>query len=301
MLAQFLVFKFHLYRFGVEEAFAVWAIVLAGFGTGFLVSSSGTYGDPPVLAAFVTAAAASAAVYWRFGYLYAAFAAVACAASAAFNLDLSRDAERILSACVLLVIFTVARTLRQTHDQDFHGDDYGAIESLAWLGIYAILNLQLSLPPFSWHARGRPDFSSAFYWSTYAAIWLLPALGLALAVRDRHRMMLWANTIMVLATLATNKPYLGWEQHTWDPVMLGVLLVATAMGVRRWLSRGSDGHRGGFTPQPLVASVDRQGLDVLSTVAVAAQPSAPHMPSETPAVEPGRGGRSGGGGGGADF
>ena len=99
VLAQFLVFKFHLYRFGVEEAFAVWAIVLAGFGAGFLVSSSGTYGDAPALVAFVTAAGASAAVYWRFGYLYAAFAAVACAAGAAFNLDLSLPAERILSAC----------------------------------------------------------------------------------------------------------------------------------------------------------------------------------------------------------
>ena len=106
---------------------------------------------------------------------------------------------------------------------------------------------------------------------------------------------------MAMATLATNKPYLGWQPHTWDPVLLGVLLIATAMGVRRWLSRGPDGHRGGFTPQPLVASVDRQALDALATVAVAAQPFAPRMPSRTPTVEPGGGGRSGGGGGGADF
>jgi hypothetical protein len=73
------------------------------------------------------------------------------------------------------------------------------------------------------------------------------------------------------------------------------------MSVRRWLSRGPDGHRGGFTPQPLVASVDRQALDALATVAVAAQPGAARMPNEAPAIEPGRGGRSGGGGGGADF
>ena len=301
MLAQFLVFRFHLYRFGVEEAFAVWAIVLAGFGTGFLVSSSGSHGDAPALAALVTAAGASAAVYWRFGYLYAAFAAVACAAAAAFNLDLSWAAERILSACVLLVIFIVARTLRRTHDQDFHGDDYGAIESLAWFGIYAVLNLQLTPSPFGWHTRGRPDLSSAFYWSTYAAIWLLPAIGLALAVRDRHRMMLWASTIMVLATLATNKPYLGWNRQTWDPILLGILLVAVAMGIRRWLLRAADGHRRGFTPLPLVVSADRQALNIVGTLAVAAQPFEARMPNETPAAAPGRGGRSGGGGGGADF
>ena len=301
VLAQFLVFKFHLYRFGVEEAFAVWAIVLAGFGAGFLVSSSGTYGDAPALVAFVTAAGASAAVYWRFGYLYAAFAAVACAAGAAFNLDLSLPAERILSACVLLVIFIVARTLRRTHEQDFHGDDYGAIESLVWLGIYAVLNLQLSVLPFGWFSRGRPDISSAFYWSTYAAIWLLPPIGLALAVRDRHRMMLWANAIMLMGTLATNKPYLGWNRQTWDPIVFGILLVAVAISVRRWLMRAVDGHRRGFTPLPLVVSADRQALDVVGTLAVAAQPFEARMPYETPAAEPARGGRSGGGGGGADF
>ena len=84
-------------------------------------------------------------------------------------------------------------------------------------------------------------------------------------------------------------------------MLLGILLVAAATGVRRWLSRGPDGHRGGFTPQPLVASADRQALDAMGALAVAAQPFAPRMPGETPAVEPGRGGRSGGGGGGADF
>jgi hypothetical protein len=301
MLAQFLVFKFHLYRFGVEEAFAVWAIVLAGFGAGFLVSASGRHGDTPGFAASVTAAAASAAVYWRFGYLYAAFAAVACTAAAAFNLDLSRDAERILSACVLLVIFTVARTLRRTHEQDLHGDDYGAIESLAWIGIYAVLNLQLSVLPFGWFSMGRPDISSVFYWSTYAAIWLLPAIGLALAVRDKHRMMLWANVIMAMGTLATNKPYLGWNRQTWDPIVFGILLVAVAMSVRRWLLRAIDGHRRGFTPLPLVVSADRQALDLVGTLAVAAQPFEARMPNETPAADPGRGGRSGGGGGGAHF
>ena len=301
ILAQLLIVQFQLYRFGAEEAFAVWSVALVAGGVGILTSIGGNHGDLPMLAGCVTAAIASAFVFIRFGYLYAAFAGAVCAAAAAFNLDLSRDAERILSACVLLVTFTVARTLRRTHDQDFHGEDYGAIESLAWLGMYAVLNLQLQFPPFSWHSRGRLDFSSAFYWSTYVAIWLLPAIGLALAVRDRHRMMLWANTLMVLATLATNKPYLGWNRQTWDPILFGILLVAVATGVRRWLLRASDGHRRGFTPLPLVVSADRQALDVLGTLAVAAQPFEPRIPNETPAVEPGRGGRSGGGGGGADF
>ena len=40
--------------------------------------------------------------------------------------------------------------------------------------------------------------------------------------------MIWASLAMVMATLATNKPYLGWEHHTWDPMLLGVFLVAAA-------------------------------------------------------------------------
>jgi hypothetical protein len=73
------------------------------------------------------------------------------------------------------------------------------------------------------------------------------------------------------------------------------------MSVRRWLLRAIDGHRRGFTPLPLVVSADRQALDLVGTLAVAAQPFEARMPNETPAADPGRGGRSGGGGGGADF
>jgi len=300
VLAQLLVMQFQLYRFGVEEAFAVWSVGLVAAGAGFLVSSGGTYGDTPELAAVVTAAVASAFVYWRFGYLYAAFAAVACAALAPFNLGLP-GAERILSASVLLVVFVAARAHRRANDDGFRGDDYGAIESVAWLGVYVVLNLHLPFPLKLWLYRGRIDFPAVFYWATYASIWILPLMGFALTVADKHRYMLWASLVMALATLATNKPYLGWEQHTWDPVLLGVLLIATAMGVRRWLSRGSGGHRGGFTPRPLVVSADRQAFDALGMVAIAAQPMAPRMPNEAPTVEPGRGGRSGGGGGGAEF
>ena len=301
VLAQLLVVQFQLYRFGVEEAFAVWSVALLAAGAGILTWAGGNRGDLPMLAACVTAAIASAFVFMRFGYLYAAFAGVICAAAATFNLGLPRTAERILSACVLLVIFGVARARRRANDDGFRGDDYGAIESVACLGVYVVLNLHLPFTLKLWVYRGWIDFPPVFYWATYVAIWILPLTGLALAVADKHRYMLWASLVMALATLATNKPYLGWEQHTWDPVLLGVLLIATAMGVRRWLWRGSGGHRGGFTPQPLVVSTDRQALDALGMVAIAAQPMAPRMPNEAPTVEPGRGGRSGGGGGGADF
>lgn len=302
VVAQVMIVQFQLYRFGVEEAFAVWSVALLAVGVGILTWIGGNHGDLPMLVACVTAAIASAFVFLRFGYLYAAFAGAVCAAAAAFNLGLPMTAERIFAACVLVAIFIVARERRRAHVDDFLGDDYGAIEAVAWLGIYAVLNQHLffSVNQWLWYRRGI-DSGPVFYWATYAATWVLPLAGLALAIRGKHQYMLWANMIMVVATLATNKSYLGWNRQTWDPILLGVLLVGAAIGVRRWLSRGSGGHRGGFTAQPLVASADRQALDVLGTLAVAAQPAEPRVPSETPALEPGRGGRSGGGGGGADF
>ena len=75
VLAQLLVVQFQLYRFGVEEAFAVWSVALLAVGAGLLTSSGGNSGDLPTLVACVTAAIASAYVFMRFGYLYAAFAA----------------------------------------------------------------------------------------------------------------------------------------------------------------------------------------------------------------------------------
>ena len=299
-LAECLVLQFELYRFGVEEAFAVSSVALLAGGAGFLTSTGSHYGDAPMLVALLTAAIASAVVYLRFGYLYAALAAVACAASVAFFLGLPDAGARIISTCVLLAVFMMMRTLHRRYGEDFPGDDYGRLESVAWLGTYAVLNLYLSLPSAIWFYRSRPDVPSVFYWATYAAIWLLPAVGLALAIRDKHRSMLWANIVMAVATLATNKPYLRWERHTWDPILLGVLLAGTAIAIRRWLTRGPGGQRGGFTPKSLVASADRQALGVLSTVAGAAQPLAARTPAET-TFEPDRGGRSGGGGGGAEF
>jgi hypothetical protein len=302
VLAECLVSQFRLYRFGVEEAFAVWSVVLLAGGTGVLTSIGGSRGDLPVFVGLLTAMIVSLTVYFRFGYLYAGLGAAACAASAPFFLGLSHTAARLLSVSVLFVVFFVAQALRQPHEEDFPGDDYGAIQSVAWLGIYAVLNLRLSLDlrPFY---RSRADFSSPFYWGTYAAVWLLPAVGLYLGVGRKHRELIWASVIMALATLVTNKTYLGWARHTWDPIFLGVLLTGTALAIRHWLSRGPDGQRSGFTPQR-VLDADRRSLAMLSTLAGAAQPFAVRVPATTQApapFEPGGGGRSGGGGGGGEF
>ena len=302
-LASFLVVRFRLYRFGIEEALAVWSVAFLTLGAGFLTSAAMSGDDGPALVACGTAAIASLAVYGLFGYLYAACAASAALAVTAYWVGLPRFAAHLLSALMLMGVFLVARRLRRPRGDDFPGDDYGVIEAVAWAGCYVVLNLRLTLffMPAFLGIRAATDVPAAFYWATYAATWFLPAIGLTVGLREKHRPMIWAGLATALATLLTNKAYLGRTPNTWDPILLGVLLAGTAILVRRWLAAGPGGHRHGFTAQSLVTSDDKDRIGVLSTVAAVRQPIAARTRPETPAFEAGRGGRSGGAGGGTDF
>ena len=213
---------------------------------------------------------------------------------APFETGLSPVTRRITSAGVLAVVFAVARLKRRTSGDEFPGDEYRLIQAMAWLGIYAYLNLQLS--SFRW-IFPVPAITGRFYWLTYAAIWLLPAIGLVAAIRAKDRPLLDVNIVLGLVTLATNKPYLGATRQTWDPILLGIFLIGTAVVVRRRLSR----DRNGFTAARILLS-DRRGISVLGTASSVLHPI-PQMPIETPPtrnLDPG-GGRSGGAGASGSF
>jgi hypothetical protein len=105
---------------------------------------------------------------------------------------------------------------------------------------------------------------------------------------------------LLIVTLVTHKPYLGWERHTWDPCLLGIVAVAAAMGMRRWLSNGPGGVRHGFTAAARLDR-DRSLLATLGNLS-AALPSGAPSSSTAPSTSSGfDGGRSGGAGGGASF
>ena len=122
---------------------------------------------------------------------------------------------------------------------------------------------------------------------------MLPAVGLFLAIRDRHRWMLDANIVMAIVTMMTNKAYLAGEQKPWDPILFGLLMIAIAIGLKRWLASGADGSRSGFIAERLLAS-ERERLGVAGSAA-ALVPGAP-APHSHPSPEIGGGGRSGGAG-----
>jgi hypothetical protein len=239
-------------------------------------------------------AAGGLLVYRRFGFVYAAIGGMVSAAVVPFAMDLSPTRAIALSAVIFAAAFVAARSKRLQFGDDYRGDEYGVLHAAALGGLYVTLNLKVT-------SLGVP-FGGAFYWFTYVMIWALPIMGLRWGVGRKDRYLLVVSLLMALVTLLTNKPYLGWPRQTWDPIVLGVLLVAVAAGLRRWLTNGPGGERYGFTSESLLEK-DRALLGVLGAASLAVQPGAalshsPHTPTQPAGFD---GGRSGGAGGGASF
>lgn len=287
-LASHLVSRYHLYRFGVEEAAALSAAGLVAIGAALLIAEAAAGGGPLILG-LATGAAMLTVLYVHFGYAYAAVFALIAAAALPFQFGSAEAVQRVVAVSVLAGAAAVARAARADHGDEYPGDGLMVIEAAAWLGIYGLVNLVLSS---GWSGVDR---SSTFHWITYAAIWVLPVIVLWLAIRGRERPLLWSGMAMALGTLLSNKEYLGSPRHEWDPMVFGLLLMATAVGVRRWLAAGEDGLRHGYTASRLVAS-DRDLTGHLAMVS-AAHVDVP-VSASAPAADPslGGGGRSGGSG-----
>jgi uncharacterized membrane protein YgcG len=294
--AELLVANYRCYRFGVEESFAVAAVVLLMW-SGHELATSQEMGrrSMPFVVALLIGSAGSFGLYRRFGFIYAAFASVTCAAAVPFQLNLDPAVQRTIAAAMIASVFFAVRPRRLKYGDDYPGNEYGYLQAAALAGVYLVLNL---------HLTGSGQHTVAwFYWLTYAAIWALPIAGIRIGVRDRDRELMDVSALLMLVTLLTNKPYLGWAQHTWDPFVLGILLIAGAVGVRRWLSTGPGGERRGFTATRLLEK-DRDALSRVSIAAVLGQPGVStgiNASGTAPPAEPFGGGRSGGGGGGDRF
>ena len=295
VVAEALVGTFRLYRFGVEEMLAACSVILLSIS----VSEFWTVWESSLVAALVTSSAGGFAVYRRFGFVWAAFAGMCCAATIPFvPLQFARlppSGERALSAAILGLIFLVVRPKRTRDGEEWPGDEYGVLQAAAFGGVYLVLNLHL-FPDMVRAVGDRPG--GWFYWWTWIMTWLLPTVGLFLSVRDKDRPLLMVSVAMTIGTLVSNKPYLGWTRHEWDPMLLGVLLIAVAVALRRWLSRGPEGAQYGFT----AARIFRDKDSALTLWSAAPFPVKPHIHPPAPTPPSGfDGGRSGGAGGGGSF
>ncbi len=301
--AELAVSEARLYRYGIEEA-------LAACSAGFLCAGIFFLSDHPYAPAAdgrgfpvpVAGAMVSLWIWHRFGLPYASLAAMIFAAWLPDFWTSSLAAQRAITAAFYAAGTVAVAAVRPRHRLTYLDREYSISEALLWLGIYLAINLQLSpgnlFGPWWGGPATTPAVSRPFYWTTWALTWCLPPLVLARGLRQKDRLVIGAGAIAAILTLATNKPYLGWPRHTWDPMLLGVLLAGAAVFVRRWLAGGPGEIRHGFTARRL------SGKDKLRMTAGAAAfgLASPHpiAQASSPDFHFG-GGDSGGGGASSDY
>ena len=306
--AEFAVSRVRLYRYGIEEALLACAVGFLCAGMQAALFSGRPYSPQPDGTRFLVPAAGavvSLLIWRRFGLPYASFAAMVFVLWLPGHWTSSQTAQHLIVAAIYAAGLTAVIAVRVRHRFSYLNEVYSIVEALLWLGIYLAINIQLSSPYLlgQWWGglRTASEFSRTFYWASWALIWCLPPAVLARGVRRKDRFVIAAGAIVAILTLVTNKPYLGWQRHTWDPMLLGAGLIGVALFTRRWLANGPGGIRHGFTAHRL-SGKDKHWMDAGSAVLGLVSPH-PITPSPQPASPEVRfgGGDSGGGGATSDF
>ncbi len=300
--AEIAVSQARLYRYGIEEALAVCSVGFLCLGLLFALFTDSSSRKPESL---VPAAGAvfSLWIWRRFGFSYAFLAAMIFVVFLPGYWTSSHSAQHLIIAGFYASGLVAVAAVRSRHRVDYLDEAYSLVEALLWLGIYLAVNLHLSslslLGPWSRAAWFAPEFGRPFYWGTWVMIWCLPPIVLARGIRQKDRFVIAVGAIVAVLTFISNKPYLGWPRHTWDPMLLGILLTGVAVFLRRWLARGPGGIRRGFTAARL-SGKDKQWINVGASVTGLLSPQAPAPQPSSQDFRFG-GGQTGGGGAGGDF
>jgi len=307
--AEIAVSQARLYRFGIEEALAVCSVAFLCVGVQAAFFSGPDHSVRPNASQFFIPAAGAIFSLWiwrRFGFSYAFLAAMIFAIFLPDYLTSSHQAQHVIVAVFYAIGLICLARVRSRHRFDYLEENYSLVEALLWLGIYLAINLKLSsldLPGqwLSGTGQSSPLFSRPFYWTTWVLIWCLPPVILARGIRLKDRFVIAVGAIAAILTLVSNKPYLGWQRHTWDPMLLGILLTCLVLFIRRWLTHGPGGIRHGFTAARL-SGRDKRWMDAGSAVLGLVSP---HSVTPSPQTKSSDfrfgGGSSGGGGAGGDF
>jgi len=307
--AEVAVSQAHLYRYGIEEALAVCSVGFLCAGMQAALFRVSPYSPKPNGFQFLVPAAGAVFSLWiwrRFGLWYAFLAAMVFALFVPGYWTSSHSAQHVIVAMLYAIGLTGVTAVRSRQHFDYVEDDYSHVEAFLWLGIYLAINLRLSsldLRAQWWGGgtRAASEFARLFYWTTWVLVWVLPPVVLTRGVRQKDRFVIAVGAIVAVLTLVSNKPYLGWPRHTWDPMLLGILLTGVALFIRLWLARGPEGIRGGFTAARL-SGKDKRWMNASSAVLGLVTPqSITPSPQTTSADVRFGGGASGGGGAGGDF
>lgn len=307
--AEVAVSKFHLYHYGIEEAFVLCSLGFLCAGMQIVLFSGVPYSPQPDPTQSMVPAAGAVFSLWiwhRFGLWYAFLFAMIFVIFLPDFWTSSHPAQHVILAAFYLAGLIGVAAVRSRHRFDYLDDHYSLVEALLWLGIYLAFNLKVSslaAPTQLWRAVSptASQFPMPFYWATWVIIWCLPPIVLARGIRQKDRSVIAVGAIVAILTFVSNKPYLGWQRHTWDPMLLGIVITGVSLFLRRWLAHGPDGIRHGFTAARL-SGKDKHWMNVGSPVMGLVSPQ-----SLTPAPQPTTsdfrfgGGSTGGGGAGGKF
>ncbi|ADW68652.1 hypothetical protein [Granulicella tundricola] len=256
--AETAVSQARFYRHGIEEALAVSSIYLLFLGLDLALNPRSVKSHPFEFLIPATCAILALWIWHRFNLWYTFPAAMILVSLLPAYWTSSSIARPVITAVFYIGALIAVAVIRRRHRLSYLNSTYSLAEAFLWLGIYIALNLQLSatnlLMPWSrMPTRLTQEPASSFYWITWVLIWCLPPIILARGIRQKDRFVMEAGALTLLLTFITNKPYLGWTRHTWDPMLLGIVLTAASYYLRRWLAQGPDGIRHGFTASNLSA------------------------------------------------
>jgi hypothetical protein len=262
-----------LYRYGIEEALAVCSVIFLCVGMQLAFFSRRPYSPKPDEVQSLVPAVGVLFSLWiwrRFGLWYAFLAAMIFAMLMPDYWTSSHSAQHVSVALLYAIGLICVAAVRPRHGFDYLADAYSLAEAFLWLGIYLTINLQLSWLNLHEQWMGirtitASEFARPFYWTTWVLIWCLPPIVLARGIRQKDRFVIAVGAIVAILTFVSNKPYLGWPRHTWDPMLLGVLLTGVALFIRRWLDRGPGRVRYGFTAVRL-SGKDKEWMNTGSVV-----------------------------------
>lgn len=301
--AEGLVRKVRLYRHGLEEALAMAAMILSL--SGFLIAIDDLNLEHGLVSggACLILAASACLIYLRFGYLYAAVIGTISLCAIPFQFSLPHATERL----ILLLMLCASLALWLYRDGkatlDYKKERCTLMLACHLAAVYLTVNLHVagligSFIEGAGTGHFRPDaFPPALYWASYVLTFLLPATAIYAGIKSRRRCILNIGLAMSVATLATNKSYLGLPRYAWDPAILGLVAVGLSLLLTRWLNAGPEKKRSGFTACAILKPEDH-GM----TVADAAAALTPYAIEAGRSPGPGatdaylEGGASGGGG-----
>jgi hypothetical protein len=247
----------------------------------------------------LAALAAYALAAWRWGSpAYAFLAAIS------FFLLLARAPSGRLLWVAMGVAMTLifARLLDHPSWAPSHRQCAAVLVGSGLLGVYAAVNLYALDHRLVESLQGAgvglpgPRFQERIGAMVGTAV--LPVAVLWWGVRSRRTFLLDTGIVVAALSLITLRTYVH-IAATWLVLTLaGAALVLLALALNRWLSKGPQKERDGFTAEPLFVHEARaRALELVPVVAA-------HAPAPEPPAEPGfqgGGGTFGGGGAGGSF